>query len=103
MAVEVLIPNPAIRHLIRDNKIHQVYSSMQTGQEKYGMITFNQSLSNLYFRREITLELAMSVSHNPEELNDITKRGPSSLSSQLRPGYRGGLKSPPQGNKFRNF
>jgi len=103
VAVEVLIPNPAIRHLIRDNKIHQIYSTMQTGQEKYGMITFNQSLANLYFRREITLELAMSVSHNPEELNDIVKRGPSSLSSQLRPGYRGGLKSPPQGNKFRNF
>ena len=63
--MEVLIPTPAIRHLIRDNKIHQIYSSMQMGQEKYGMITFNQSLASLYFKRDISLELAMSVSHNP--------------------------------------
>ena len=103
LAVEVLIPNAAIRHLIRDNKIHQIYSTMQTGQEKYGMITFNQSLANLYFKRDITQELALSVSHNPEELGDIIKRGPSALSSQLKPGYRGGLRSNPQGNKFRNF
>ena len=87
LAVEVLVPNPAIRHLIRDNKIHQIYSTMQTGQDKYGMITFNQSLANLYFRRDITLELALSVSHNPEELNDIIKRGPNALSAQFRPKY----------------
>jgi twitching motility protein PilT len=95
VASEVLIPSPAIRHLIRDNKIHQIYSSMQTGQEKYGMITFNQSLSNLYFRREISMELAMSVSHNAEELNELIKRGPSSLSSQFRAGYSSaGMSSP---------
>ena len=103
LAVEVLIPNPAIRHLIRDNKIHQIYSTMQTGQEKYGMITFNQSLASLYFKRDITLELAMSVSHNAEELNEIIKRGPSSLSSQFRPGYASGMKPPQQSSKFRNF
>ncbi|MCP5107997.1 MAG: type IV pilus twitching motility protein PilT [bacterium] len=104
LAVEVLVPNPAIRHLIRDNKIHQIYSSMQTGQEKYGMITFNQSLASLYFKRDITMELAMSVSHNPEELNEIVKRGPGALTSQFRPGYAGGgVKPAPQANKFRNF
>jgi twitching motility protein PilT len=87
VASEVLIPSPAIRHLIRDNKIHQIYSSMQTGQEKYGMITFNQSLANLYFKRDISMEMAMSVSHNSEELSELVKRGPTALSSQFRPGY----------------
>ncbi len=87
LATEVLIPNPAIRHLIRDNKIHQIYSTMQTGQEKYGMITFNQSLANLHFKREITLDYALSISHNPEELNELIKRGTSGLSSQFKPNY----------------
>jgi twitching motility protein PilT len=87
VATEVLVPNPAIRHLIRDNKIHQIYSSMQTGQEKYGMITFNQSLANLYFKREISMELAIAVSHNAEELNELIKRGPSALSSQFKSSY----------------
>ncbi len=84
LAVEVLIPSPAIRHLIRDNKIHQIYSTMQTSQEKYGMITFNQSLASLVFKKDITSELALSMSHNPEELQEILNRGPSALSSQLR-------------------
>ena len=47
LAMEILVPNPAIRNLIREDKIHQIYSSMQTGQEKYGMQTFNQSLASL--------------------------------------------------------
>ena len=99
VAVEVLIPSPAIRHLIRDNKIHQIYSSMQTGQEKYGMITFNQSLANLYFKRDITLELAMSVSHNAEELNELVKRGPSALSSQFKASYST-MSSQPSGKQY---
>jgi twitching motility protein PilT len=101
VAVEVLTPSPAVRHLIRDNKIHQIYSAMQTGQEKYGMITFNQSLANLYFKREITLELAISISHNAEELNEMIRRGPSSLSSQFKPGgfTRGAPAGP--GTKYR--
>src|SRR5678810_1164630 len=48
MAMEILVPNAAIRNLIREDKIHQIYSSMQTGQDKYGMQTFNQSLASLY-------------------------------------------------------
>ena len=75
---------------------------MQTGQEKYGMITFNQSLANLYFKKEITHELAMSVSHNSEELSDLIKRGPSSLSSQFKPKY-GGKSGADIKNKLRNF
>lgn len=74
LAMEILIPNPAIRNLIRENKIHQIYSSMQMGQEKYGMQTFNQSLASLYFKKAITLETAMNVSSKPEELTDIIQR-----------------------------
>jgi len=99
IAAEVLIPNPAVRHLIRDNKIHQVYSTMQTGQEKYGMVTFNQSLANLYFKREISLDLALTVSHNAEELNEIIRRGPQKT-VQFKPTY-GGTGS--KGGKFSKF
>jgi twitching motility protein PilT len=74
LAMEILLPNPAIRHLIRENKIHQIYSQMQLGQEKYGMQTFNQSLANLYFDKTITLETAMTITSNAEELTDIIQR-----------------------------
>ncbi|MCL5005242.1 MAG: type IV pilus twitching motility protein PilT [Acidobacteria bacterium] len=74
MAMEILIPNPAIRNLIREDKIHQIYSAMQTGQEKYGMQTFNQSLCALYQRKMITLETALARSSNPEELQDMINR-----------------------------
>jgi len=51
MAMEILIPNAAIRNLIREDKIHQIYSAMQSGQDKFGMQTFNQSLAVLYFQK----------------------------------------------------
>src|SRR5687767_2458540 len=75
MAMEVLVPNAAIRNLIREDKVHQIYSMMQTGQEKYGMQTFNQSLATLYFKKQITLELALQRSSNPDELQDLINRG----------------------------
>ena len=71
MALEILIPNSAVRNLIREDKIHQIYSMMQTGSEKYGMQTLNQSLASLFRRRLITLETAMTITGNPEELNDL--------------------------------
>lgn len=74
LAMEILIPNSAIRNLIRENKIHQIYATMQMGQEKFGMQTFNQSLASLYFKRLITLETAMNVTSKPEELTDIIQR-----------------------------
>ena len=74
LAMEILIPNAAIKNLIRENKIHQIYASMQMGQEKYGMQTFNQSQASLYFKKLITLETAMSISSKPEELTDIIQR-----------------------------
>jgi twitching motility protein PilT len=74
-AMEILIPNPAIRNLIREDKIHQIYSMMQTGQDIYGMQTFNQSLATLYHKRLITLEMAMQRSSNVAELRDLIDRG----------------------------
>ena len=62
VSMEILVPTPGIRNLIREDKIHQIYSAMQTGQEKLGMQTMNQSLATLYFRRQISLETAMSAS-----------------------------------------
>ena len=79
MAMEVLVPNAAIRNLVREDKIHQVYSMMQTGQDKYGMQTFNQSLAALYFKKQITLEMAMARSSNTDELQDLITRGAIAL------------------------
>lgn len=75
MAMEILIPTMAIRNLIREDKIHQIYSSMQTGQDKYGMQTFNQSLSQLVLTKQITLQDAITKSSNAEELQDLVQRG----------------------------
>jgi twitching motility protein PilT len=71
----VLVPNPAIRNLIRDDKVHQIYSSMQTGQEKLGMQTMNQSLATLYQKRLISLEAAMNASSLKDELEQMISRG----------------------------
>jgi twitching motility protein PilT len=75
MAMEILVPNPAIRNLIREDKIHQIYSAMQSGQEKFGMQTFNQALATLYFQKQITLEVALQRSSNPDELQEMINRG----------------------------
>lgn len=95
LAMEVLVPNSAIRNLIREDKIHQVYSMMQTGQDKFGMQTFNQSLASLYFKKQITLELAMARSSNSDELQDLINRGAVALQTPppRAPGY------PAQGTK----
>lgn len=74
MAMEILIPNSAVRNLIREDKIHQIYSMMQTGADKYGMQTLNQSLAALHRKRSITLEMAMSLSGNIDELMDLVGR-----------------------------
>jgi twitching motility protein PilT len=74
MAMEILVPNAAIRNLIREDKIHQIYSAMQSGQDKYGMQTFNQSLLALLQQRHISLETALGRSSNAEELQDMISR-----------------------------
>lgn len=66
---EILRITPAIRNLIREDKIHQIYSQMQIGQEESGMTTMNQGLKRLLDGGVITNESAMSYSNNPEELS----------------------------------
>jgi twitching motility protein PilT len=75
MAMEILIPTMAVRNLIREDKIHQIYSAMQTGQEKYGMQTLNQSLAHLVLTQQITQEDALNKSSSPDELLDLIRRG----------------------------
>jgi twitching motility protein PilT len=75
MALEIMVPNSAIRNLIREDKVHQIYSMMQTGQDKYGMQTFNQSLATLYHKRQVTLETVMQRSSNTDELRELIERG----------------------------
>jgi twitching motility protein PilT len=75
LAMEIMVPTPAIRNLIRDDKIHQIYSSMQAGQEKIGMQTMNQSLATLVLKKQITSETALAASSLKEELHEMISRG----------------------------
>jgi twitching motility protein PilT len=74
-ALEIMIATPAIRNLIRDDKIHQIYGTMQTGQEKYGMQTMNQALARFVERKVITREVAFATSSNRDELITMLDRG----------------------------
>ena len=74
LALEIMIPNAAIRNLIREDKVHQIYSVMQAGQEKSGMQTMNQSLLHHYLRRNITMEVALGNSLDPDELMQMVQR-----------------------------
>ncbi|MGA2989058.1 MAG: PilT/PilU family type 4a pilus ATPase, partial [Candidatus Korobacteraceae bacterium] len=78
LALEILIPNAAVRNLIREDKIHQIYSAMQFGQDKFGMQTLNQSLSALYLQKQISLDAAMQRSSLPDELQDMIRRAQGS-------------------------
>lgn len=73
MAMEIMVCTPAIRALVRDDKVHQMYSMIQSGQ-KYGMKTMNQSLAELYQTGKITLNDAMSYSSNTQELGEMLSR-----------------------------
>ncbi len=75
LAVEILVPNPAIRNLIREDKVHQIYSMMQTGQSRYGMQTMNQSLYELYTKGIISYEDAIGRSSVPDELIAMIQKG----------------------------
>ncbi len=97
VSLEILVPTPGIRNLIREDKVHQIYSAMQTGQEKLGMQTMNQSLATLVFRRLITNETAMKASSNREELQEMITRGAGVVAGAGlgRPGGPGpGLRPP---------
>ena len=91
LALEIMVPNTAIRALIRDDKIHQLYSQMQMGQDKYGMQTMNQCLFSLYHSKKISLDDAMSRTSDIEELKEMIanpaaalKRGVTSGSGAKR-------------------
>ena len=71
VATEVMLPSPAIRNLIREDKAHQIYSSMQVGQSKSFMQTMNQSLAQLYKAGEIALEDTLARSNDVEELKSM--------------------------------
>ncbi len=81
LAAEVMIPNPAIRNLIREEKVHQIYSQMQVGQTKFGMQTMSQALVNLVQKGFITPDAALNRATEPDEvrqmlgLNRVTKAG----------------------------
>ncbi len=70
-ATEIMLPNPAIRNLIREAKVHQIYSQMQTGQDRFGMQTLNQSLFQLVTQNTITVETALTHAHEFEELRTM--------------------------------
>ena len=73
MIMEVMVPNVAIRNLLRDGKIHQIYSSMQVGQVESQMSTLNQSLQKLLKNGSINLDMAMNLSYDPSGLKTLLK------------------------------
>src|SRR6188508_2380545 len=94
ISMEILVPNAAIRNLIREDKVHQIYSMMQTGQAKYGMQTFNQSLATLYFKKLISLQTALGRSSNPDELQEMISRGAGAIMPQGPPPSAGARPRP---------
>ncbi len=84
LALEIMVPNAAIRNLIREDKVHQIYSQMQMGQEKYGMQTLNQSLFTLYYKKIISLDDAMSRSADPEEFKQMIANPQSVLKRHIQ-------------------
>jgi twitching motility protein PilT len=76
LAIECMVPNQAIRNLIREDKIHQLYSQMQVGQSKFGMQTMNQSLAALVQRRLVSMEDAINRSPDVDELKTLITQGP---------------------------
>jgi twitching motility protein PilT len=82
LVLEVMVPNAAIRNLIREDKLHQVYSMMQAGKEKSGMQTMNESLLQHYLRRNITLDQTLSASTQPDELQNMIQRAAGTHSAR---------------------
>lgn len=86
LALEILVPTPAVRNLIREDKINQIYSMMQTGQARHGMQTMNQALVDLYKRGVISAQAARALAPHPEELSrllDRAGRDPKSYPSHV--------------------
>lgn len=86
LAMEVMMPNKAIRNLIREDKLHQIYSSMQTGQDNSGMQTLNQALMSLVDRRFLSMQTAIEKSNEPEELEELFEKRAALAPGAKRPG-----------------
>jgi twitching motility protein PilT len=84
LAVELMVPNPAIRNLIREDKIHQIYSMMQTGQSKFGMQTMNQSLFDLYTKSLLSYEDTIGRSSLPDEMLAMLQKNMTAASGKGR-------------------
>ena len=89
LAMEILIPNPAIRNLIREDKVHQIYSHMQMAQERSQMLTFNQSLFNLFSRGLISMDEALGRSSDQDELRTMLTEAQKSRGGAPVPKGRG--------------
>lgn len=105
LAQEILIPNLAIRNLIRESKIHQVGSAMQSGQAEHGMKTFSQDLARLVAEKKITADVALAASGDEKELSAVLARGEDAATESGRPGpnvaERIGLKKSSKPSKSR--
>ncbi|MFP6686173.1 MAG: ATPase, T2SS/T4P/T4SS family, partial [Polyangiaceae bacterium] len=88
MAMEVMIPNAAIRNLIREDKLHQVYSQMQVGQGDSGMVTMNQSLLSLVQLGQISVEDAYAHSGDTDELRTMVEGKGGKRAPAAKPSYR---------------
>jgi len=86
LALEIMVPNPAIRNLIREDKVHQIYSQMQVGQDKFGMVTMNQTLFSLMQRRIIKVEDGLLRSPEPDELKQMMSMGAPGMTARRPPG-----------------
>ncbi len=86
LVLEIMVPNAAIRNLIREDKLHQIYGMMQAGKEKSGMQTMNESLLLHYLRRSITMDQALGVSGQPDELQQMIQRAQSGQSPHAASG-----------------
>ena len=86
LALEIMVPNTAIRALIRDDKVHQLYSQMQMGQDKYGMQTMNQCLFSLFHTKKITMNDALSRSSDIEELKEMMSNPNAALKRGVQSG-----------------
>ncbi|HMI47818.1 MAG TPA: type IV pilus twitching motility protein PilT [Gemmatimonadaceae bacterium] len=87
MAAEILVVTPAIRALIRDDKIHQIYSTMQAGK-KYGMQTLNDALYVLYMNREVTAEECLRVTSEPVEFQRMIGQADPAAEEAGKPAAR---------------
>ena len=76
LATELMVPNPAIRNLIREDKMHQLYTQMQVGRQQTSMHTMNQSLYELVSKRQITAEVALTKSPELDDLRRMLASGP---------------------------